>query len=247
VARHSSLHHSSSSTAVLQQLSAQQQGRHSSNSSVSIAAAAAAAAAAASATASAAADAARLADKQRRLGRINAIIEEVRVIAGEDPTVPTVSNSPGDTPLRMLGDVERRSSKSNGCANGFPNGFPNGKTHCSADDDANSTGSATSCSSSGSSTSSSARRRIASLVHRFNAAVAEDGQSHWAAARARADLRAARRLVRVARTAELRRKNERYQKSRRLSLSEITAGLQQRRQASVGLQGPSGGRFGPYK
>jgi hypothetical protein len=230
---------------VLQQL---HQGRHSSNSSVSIAAAAAAAA---SATASAAADAARLADRQRRLGRINAIIEEVRVIAGEDPTAPTVSNGPGDTPQRMLGDVlEGRSSKSNGCVNGFFNGFPNGRAHCN--DDASSTGSATSSSSggSGSSTSSSssaARRRIASLVHRFNAAVAEDGQSHWAAARARADLRAARRLVRVARTAELRRKNERYQRSRRLSLSEITAGLQQRRQASVGLQGPSGGRFGPYK
>jgi hypothetical protein len=225
---------------VLQQL---QQGRHSSNSSVSIAAAAAAA----SATASAAADAVRLADRQRRLGRINAIIEEVRVIAGEDPTAPTVPNGPGDTPQRVLGDVlEGRHSKSDGCVNGLFNG----KTHCN--DDASSTGSATSSSSggSGSSTSSSssaARRRIASLVHRFNAAVAEDGQSHWAAARARADLRAARRLVRVARTAELRRKNERYQRSRRLSLSEITAGLQQRRQASVGLQGPSGGRFGPYK
>jgi hypothetical protein len=220
-----------------------QQGRHSSNSSVSISAAAAAANA--TATASAAAEAARLADRQRRLGRINAIIEEVRVIAGEDPAAPTVSNGPGDTPL-MLGDVlEGRSSKSNGCVNGFTNG----KTRC-ADDDASSTGSATSSSSGGSSTSSSsssARRRIASLVRRFNAAVAEDGQSHWAAARARADLRAARRLVRVARTAELRRKNERYQRSRRLSLSEITADLQQRRQASVGLQGPSGGRFGPYK
>ena len=46
------------------------------------------------------------------------------------------------------------------------------------------------------------------------------------AARAKAELRSTRRLERVARTAELRRKNERYQRSRRVSLSGLTADLQ---------------------
>ncbi|KAG5178489.1 hypothetical protein JKP88DRAFT_273750 [Tribonema minus] len=90
---------------------------------------------------------------------------------------------------------------------------------------------------------------LKALIERFEAAQVEEVKAPQdGMERRRLELRAARRRARVAHTAEMRRKNDRYQRSRRQTLSQLTEGLQRRHQEQVGLTaGATSGRFGPYR
>ncbi|CAM9299995.1 unnamed protein product [Chrysoparadoxa australica] len=88
---------------------------------------------------------------------------------------------------------------------------------------------------------------IEELLSKFNTAVA--GDPNWSSAsswKIRVDRIRAAKAQRAAIAAEMKRKNDKYLRSRGLSLTAMDATLQREGEANVGLDGAIGGRFGPY-